>query len=373
MNRRRKRNKGLPHRVYQDHKTWFFVPKEPMRDPKDGKLKRWIRLAKVEEGESAMLRRLADLLGSAQTMEGSMPFLCAEFKAERVNKSSYEKETKDQYGAYLDIIASAFEEFHCSDVTTKDIADFIRHYYGDKPNTAGKVARLMKKMFRYAIGTRGWRKDNPIDQLETDGYETERRKVLLTHEQVQQVRQAGMSFTMKGTPVETQSGPMFGCLVDMAYLLWQRAIDIRELREAQIGEKVISFRPSKTSKTSGKAVDIVITPAIQEVIDRARRIKRERNIVSVYLFANRNGTCYDKSGLKSMWNRAKKRAGFEDVDMTFRDLRALAATDAAKAGQSKDELRKRLAHTTTETTEIYIKEVVPETSDIDLPLPWTSA
>jgi hypothetical protein len=166
---------------------------------------------------------------------------------------------------------------------------------------------------------------------------------------------------------------MFGCLVDLAYLLWQRAIDIRELREAPISKSFISIRPGKTSKTSGKAVDIVITPAIEEVIHRARRIKRERDIVSVYLSTYRNGTCYDKSGLKSMWNRAKKRAGFGDVDMTFRDLRALAVTDVGKAGKSKDELNVRMARTTTDTTEIYIREVVPESSDIDPPLPWASA
>ncbi len=302
-----------------------------------------------------------------------MPFLCSEFKAERILQSSYGQETRDQYASYIDLISKSFEEFHCADVTTKDLADFIRHYYKDKPNTAGKVARLMKKLFRYAVSTRGWRKDNPADQLETEQYHTERRKVLLTHEQVQKVREAGMYFTKQGKKIETQSGAMFGCLVDMAYLLWQRAIDIRELREAQIHDGVISFRPTKTAKTSGKAVDIVITPAIQEVIDRARAIKRERNIVSVYLFANRDKKCYAKSGLKSMWDRAKERAGFDKVDMTFKDIRALAATDAARAGKSKEELRKRLAHTSTETSEIYVKDVIPETSDIDLPLPWSSA
>lgn len=373
MSKNRIRNKGLPRRVYQDHLTWFFVPKTPMRDPKDGKVKKWIKLAKIEEGESVMLRRLADLLQGAKSLEGSMPFLCAEYKAERVTKSKYEQDTKDQYSAYLDRLSKSFEEFHCADVTTKDIADFLRHYYGDKPNTAGKVARLIKRMFKYAVSTRGWRKDNPVDQLEMEGYETERRMVLLTHAQVQKVREAGMFYTKQGKRIETQSGAMFGCLVDMAYLLWQRAIDIRELREAQIHDGVISFRPTKTAKTSGKAVDIVITPAIQEVIDRARAIKRERDIVSVYLFANRDKKCYAKSGLKSMWDRAKERAGFGDVDMTFRDLRSLAATDAARAKYGKEELRKRLAHTSTETSEIYIKEVIPEVSDIDLPLPWESA
>lgn len=54
----------------------------------------------------------------------------------------------------------------------------------------------------------------------------------------------------------------------------------------------------------------------------------------------------------------------------FKDLRTLGATDAAKAGKSKAEIKTRLAHTTEKTTEIYIKEAIPEKSGIDLKLPW---
>lgn len=369
MNRQRKVGKGLPRRVYIKHRVWYFVPKTPMRDPADGVVKTWIRLASFDEGQSAMLQRLSRLM-SGITTEGSMPYLCAEFKSNRILKSRYSDETKLQYSAYLELIAHDFEEFHCSDVRTKDVADFLHNHYAEKANTAQKVAGLLRRLFRYAISVRGWRQDNPLDQLDLDGYEVERRRVLLTHAQVGAVREAGMYFTKAGQRIETQSGPMFGCLVDMAYLLWQRAIDIRQLKESQIHDGRISFRPTKTSKTSGAAVDIIITPAIQEVIDRARRIKRERDIVSIYLFANRNGQAYAKSGLKSMWDRAKARAGLAAIDMTFRDLRSLAATDAARSGKSKDDLRRRLAHTSVDTSEIYIKEVIPEISEIDVSIPW---
>lgn len=54
----------------------------------------------------------------------------------------------------------------------------------------------------------------------------------------------------------------------------------------------------------------------------------------------------------------------------FKDLRALGATDAAKEGKHISEIQTRLAHTSSKTSEIYIKESIPETSKIDLKLPW---
>ncbi|MGX9696338.1 hypothetical protein ACWYXK_05055 [Janthinobacterium lividum] len=50
---------------------------------------------------------------------------------------------------------------------------------------------------------------------------------------------------------------MFACTIDMSYLLWARSIDIRTLKESQIEDGWIRIKPSKTQKTSGKAVDIM--------------------------------------------------------------------------------------------------------------------
>ena len=42
---------------------------------------------------------------------------------------------------------------------------------------------------------------------------------------------------------------MFQCIVDMSYLVWQRAIDVRMLLETQITDTAIRFKPSKTVGT----------------------------------------------------------------------------------------------------------------------------
>ena len=382
MPRKRKDGAGLPRRVYMKHGAYFFVPREPMLDPRDpaSKAKKsWLFLARVEDGEAKLYAELGKLLDEKRMIAGSMPFACAEFKANKLGE--YTDETRKDYTRYLDLIAAVFEDFHAAQVTTKDCADFLRAKFKGKANTARKVAALLGKLFRYIIGELGLRQDNPMDQLDLGAYKTTRLTKLPTHEQIKAIRAGGMESSPRkdnGTTFETASGPMFACIIDMSYLLWARAIDIRTLKEAQIVRNLVDgelrdshirIKPSKTEKTSGKMVDIAITPQIEDVIKRARAIKKKYEVISPYLFPTQDGDAYTKSGLSSMWRRAKARAGITD-DITFKDIRALGATDAAKAGEDRKNIQTRLAHTSGKTTDIYIKEAIADVSEIAVTLPW---
>jgi site-specific recombinase XerD len=379
MNRARKSNRGLPKRVYLKHGAYRFFSPAAIRDPVDGKLKKWIHLAYEHEGEEAMYAARAKLFADKSNDQGSMPYVCAEFKAKKLKK--YGAETQAQYRQYLDVMAEAFEDFQAAQVTTKSIADFLRDRFGNegKNNTAQKYSALMRKLFKYIISEMGLRQDNPVDQLDLSDYDIERRLVLPTHDQVALIRHHGMLSKPRkdtGKQLPNASGPMFACIVDMTYLCWARAVDVRTLKESQIADGRIRFKPGKTIKSSGKAVDIVITQEIQSVIDRAHAIKKGykvkgHDLITPYLFPTQKGGAYSKSGLFSMWDRARERAKIVD-EIQFRDLRALGATDAARTGEEKDEIRKRLVHTTSKTSEIYIKDVIPELSKIDMKLPWKS-
>jgi integrase len=372
MNRRRTKDKDLPQRVYVKSGAYFFVPVEPMLNPKNDKVQAWIQLSRVDQGKSAMLTALAGLIGGPTLRAGSMPFLCADFKANKLKPFS--KAVQEQYSQYLDVIADEFEEFHSSEVTTKDFADFLYERFGAMPNTAQKYAGLARKLFKHAISRHGLRQDNPIDQLDMADFETARREVLPTHDQVALIRTHGMTSKPRkstGKQIPTASGPMFACIIDMTYLLWARAIDIRMLTEGQIEDGKIRIQASKTKKSSGKIVEFAITSEIQGVLDRARAIKAGYKLRkdAGYLFPSQKGTPYTKSGLFSMWDRARERAGIKE-SVWFKDLRALGATDALKAGKGRKEIQERLAHMNEETTEIYLKEAVADVSHIDLPLPW---
>lgn len=119
----------------------------------------------------------------------------------------------------------------------------------------------------------------------------------------------------------------------MSYLVWQRAIDVRMPLETQVTDTAIRFKPSKTAGTSGKALDVESTPQIRAVTDRA-----------------------------------KERASVTD-GIQFKDCaRSAQRRSEGRQGACRDPAR--LAHTTGKTTEIYIKEAIPETSSLDLKLPW---
>ena len=57
-------------------------------------------------------------------------------------------------------------------------------------------------------------------------------------------------------------------------------------------------------------------------------------------------------------------------DVVFKDIRALGATDAARRGENRKHIQDRLAHAWGDTTDIHIKEAIPDVSSIDMELPW---
>ncbi|AJG18773.1 tyrosine-type recombinase/integrase [Cupriavidus basilensis] len=364
MGRARKGHKGLPKRVIVNHGAYYFTAPAPMRNPWTGKTQRLIQLCRVDDGEGKMFSRLSELFTDKRLVDGSMPYLCTEWKARKLKR--YTDSVQSDYGRMADTISESFRDFFVANVTTKACADFLRDNFSDKANSAQKYANVLRKMFKMAISELGLREDNPCDNLDLSDYQTKRREVLPTHDAIKRIRAAALVGEDK---LPTESGPMFQCIIDMAYLVWQRGTDVRNLTESQISDGVIRFKPSKTAGSSGKVVHVVITTHIQVVIDRAKAIKKKYGVKTDYLFPSQAGTPYSKTGLHSMWRRAKSRAKVTD-QIVFKDLRALGATDAARDGNDAADIQKRLAHTTAKTTAIYIKEAFPERSEMDVSLPW---
>lgn len=380
MGRKRKKVKDLPQRVYEKFGAYYFVSNKAIPDPRkpSGPAKKWTQLCRIDEGKSKMYAELARILGEDCLQKESMPYCVDEFKRKILPTQEYSKQTLKEYSSMLDKISVAFQNFHASEPTTKDCADYLTDKYEGKANTERKVALLMERLFGYIVTRLGLRQDNPMAQFEPLA-NPKGRKVLLTRDQLMAIRAAGMHANARkdtGHIAGTLSGRTFACMIDMTYLAWQRGIEIRTMLDPKDAD-TISIKPSKTTKTSGKAVEIKITPAIRAVITQAQKIKRENNVISAFLFpalsGKHAGHPYTKSGLGSMWKRAKARAGLAGVDVQYKDIRAMGATEARRMGVEKEEIRKRLAHTSIKTTEIYFKEELPEFSDLDLPLPWAVA
>jgi hypothetical protein len=89
------------------------------------------------------------------------------------------------------------------------------------------------------------------------------------------------------------------------YVLWARDIDIRMLKESQIEDGRIRIKPSKTQKSSVKAVGIIVTPEIAQVTARARGLKIKYGLISQFVFPTQKGGAYTRSSLGSKWDRTK--------------------------------------------------------------------
>lgn len=101
---------------------------------------------------------------------------------------------------------------------------------------------------------------------------------------------------------------MVQCYIDLCYMLYQRTTEIRLLKWSQIDSSagVIHFTPTKTERSSGATVSVPITPAVEAVLERARKIG---SVKSMYVIHKLNGEYYATRGIGTAWVRACARAG----------------------------------------------------------------
>lgn len=340
-------------RVYKKHGSYYFVDVTH----------KWHRLCHVSEGEAVMAKKYSELCDEDLP---TMPRLITDWKARRLNRFSWE--TQKEYGRMADNVAKCFEGFRVSEVRPTNIMNFLDQNFADHANTAKKHHVILGKLFKYAM-MRGWRDDNPCEGLDLSDFATHRRSVLITHEAIEKIRNAALT-GKDGEPFDW--GHSFVALIDLSYLLWQRQKDIRELTDFQFqGDKLV-MTPSKTLKY-GSQVEIVITTDIRQVVVRAQDARRNRGIKQcAHLFPNLQGKPYTKSGINDFWTTCRRIAGV-DTRFMFKDIRALAATDAKRAGATDLELQNRLVHTSAKTSEIYVKERLPKESALHTTLPWESS
>jgi hypothetical protein len=119
-----------------------------------------------------------------------------------------------------------------------------------------------------------------------------------------------------------------------------RPTEIRLLRDSQISETGILFRPTKTNDASGAEVTWPFTPEIQAVLERACKLNKLSALHSrLFMLQSSDGSAYTKTGLKSLWRRARAKAQVAGV--TTRDnIRPFALTTAEQMRYNVDQLRK---------------------------------
>lgn len=351
--RRRMKADGMPSRVYKRNGSFHWVR------PTDQK---WIKLCRLDEGETRMYERLAEekRKASIDVSERSMSRLVRIYMDKHIG--GYAESYRDEWERRGDVVCTAFRDFDIEQVDVEACEEFLSSNWGDKLNTQKAMKAWLQSFFSWAVRKKHIQ-INPVREIKVKKPKV--RTVYIRPEHFVAIRKA---LAVAADGKKTPTGPMMQVFVDLCYLTCQRSTEIRNLRWADIDtkRKLIRFVPTKTEDSSGEAVDWPLTPEIEEVLKRAKKIEP---IGGDYVVRDKNGKPKTAAACRDAWNDAKARAGLTDTGYTIKDIRAQALTDAKRAGYDIDELQIAGAHADRTTTEGYIKQRDVPVSSVRLTLP----
>lgn len=370
MGRRRRTYSTLTGtRIYRRNRKFMFFAPEPMLNPKTMKLSRWHVLCAVDEGEFCARERLRDLQGGVPQIksEGSFAPWWRQWVTRQFAKQSEKAPTDPHrkkvweagmktYRSRYNIIERAFGHFDLDQIRPVDVALFLDQWEG---RSAARDYRNFLSQFFEMCCRKGLLNTNPAREVSVE--KPKRRTVYISHENFLAMR-AALLIGPGGKP--TRTGEMIQCYMDLLYLLYQRGTDIRLLRWDQIGPDGIEFTPTKTERSSGLQVKVPIGKDTRAVLEKAKRLGKKK---SDYVIQTEAGTPYTASGIGHLFRLACRRIGI--TNMTLRDIRAKAATDASNNGYADAQVQVGLTHTDPQMTGRYIKKRAVPVSEVVLNFP----
>lgn len=353
-------------RVYVQDGRHYYVQDLEERNAKTGRPKqRWIPLTRVDEGEAALHKALAELLGQALKRQGSMPAHLQEFR--RVHIPGLRSiESRKEYARMYDAIGEAFAEFDSAAVEPGDVLTFLGNFQ-NALNTRGKYKARLSTFFAWCtLNSHTGVKVNPCREIRLKA--PPKRKGKMNDERFWKIWD--------------ELTPMGRCFLELAYLTRQRATEIRLLRDSHIGPEAfpdyIHFVPTKTEDETAQDVHVRITPEIRAAIERARALRPKKKVVELhrredpFIIQTRDADGYSKTGLYEVWRDAIDAAGYKGMNITTRDVRPYALAKMELAGVDLREIQKAAVHASVTTTEGYLEQHRTRLSDIRLPLPERS-
>lgn len=141
----------------------------------------------------------------------------------------------------------------------------------------------------------------------------------------------------------------------LAYLTGQRPADTVKMNERDIKDGCIYVKQNKT----GAKLAIRIEGELKTLLARIKERKHGLKIFSTQLIVNESGQDMTQRALSDRFRKARVKAGVPLGDFQFRDLRAKAGTDKYTL-EGLDKAKEQLGHTSTRTTEIYIRKRITD-------------
>jgi integrase len=244
---------------------------------------------------------------------GQFKSLVIQFRA----SSEYKKladTTRKNWSPWLDHIADYFGDLRIVQFDRPEkIRPVIRRWrnqWANKPRTADYGMQVLSRLLSHAVDPLGKIASNPCEGIK-QLYRSDRAEIIWTDSDIADLK--------KTCPVEVAHA------VDLASHTGLRLSDLLRLSWSHVGEDAIVFA---TGKSRGRR------EAIIPLYDDLRKVlasipKRSPTILSNQLFRP-----WKSNGFGTAFNRAKIRAGMNDRDLHFHDLRGTAATKFYIAGLS---------------------------------------
>jgi integrase len=309
VNRPRKKDRHLPRCVYFRHGAYYFVKRGV-----------WHPLGKSLPTALAAYAR--EFQGAGGGLDALIDRTLAKLKPD------LSANTIKQYRHAAMKLKKLLREFsHPGEVTPRDVVE-IRAGMRATPNMANRVLSFTRQVFDQAL-EEGDIEVNPA--LGVKRLPERKRDRLPEREELERIYE--------------KSGSRLRVIIDLLLRAGQRVEDTLGIRRADLTDEGIRFQQDKTDAK----VLVRWTPELREVVERAKALYG--NVVALTLLHNRRGKPPDYSTVKIQWDKARKAAGVEDVQL--RDLRAVAATWAKRQGKDATLL---LGHTTAATTKRYLRD-----------------
>lgn len=257
----------------------------------------------------------------------------------KVKAGTLAKRTAKDYATDAAILKQGLGHFPLKLLEPKHVAAFRDARAQDAPRHVRNEMACLSAAMAYAVEA-GRVAANPCREVKRP--RKQRRERLITHDEYLAV------WKIASTPVRRAMALAVRTLALPADVL---AMGPREIIKLSNGERILRFARGKT----GIRVEVALVGELARVIDEALAEK----VVHPTFVHRRDGKPYTRDGIAAMFRRHCVEAGVADFGL--RDLRAKGATDMFREKIPIRTIQLLLGHASVQTTEIYLKELIPET------------
>lgn len=247
--------------------------------------------------------------------------------------------TQKDYARHLAILDRVFGHMMPDDLKPRDVGQFL-----DRPKgkiQANRQVAVLSAVYAKMVGRWYVADRNPCAGVERNPAKKRTRYVT----------------DAEFEAVKTIASPRLKLAMELALLTAQRQGDLISLPWKNVSAEGILFRQGKT----GKRLLVSMSPALQEVLDRARMMTPVVEIGG-FVIRTRRGTPYTSEGFRAMWQRMIKRAvklGAISERFTFHDLRAKSVSDSTTLQEAYDRAGHTSMSMTRGTYDRGIRKVTP--------------